>query len=340
MTEAGYLLKPMRRLVATVLAVFAAATATAQADTIVFRRGGDVWLMAPDGTGQRQVMPGELRVAVDGRRRDDPGRRRHGLAASLHSGRGARRHPTPATATIDDNPNETPTHVRISPDGARIAYDEGIGGDVTTLWTPATATTLEHPNQSHGQEALVAPSWIGNSDVTAPEGPGFWLYTVGGGDNSAVPWFSDPDAAWATGLDAAASRNGARVAVLEDDAADSEGTPTRVVLKLFSPPTLVCELPLEAADSYASASPTFSPDGSRRSRSRRATASTSCPTTAPGHQVVTLPGAWEPYWSPAETRPPASVPAVPRLTLAVSTQPARAARTRSRSASRPAPLRR
>ena len=76
-------------------------------------------------------------------------------------------------------------------------------------------------------------------------------------------WFSDPGAAWATGFDAAASRSGRRIAVLADDAAEAGGTPRRVALRLFLDAEFHCEIPLEAADTYSSASPTFSPDGSR-----------------------------------------------------------------------------
>lgn len=66
--------------------------------------------------------------------------------------------PTAATIATEDVAAETPTHVRISPDGKRIAYDEVIEGDPTTLWTPATATGLDFPGQSAGQAFLVAPS--------------------------------------------------------------------------------------------------------------------------------------------------------------------------------------
>src|SRR5262249_29516989 len=135
--------------------------------------------------------------------------------------------PTAAVVATEDTPAETATHVRISPDGTKVAYDEAVDGDVTALWTPSDATTLEFPGQTLGEEGMIAPSWIGNAkllvsrDVSADDGPTFSLYSVGNGDDSAAAWFSD-DAAWASGFDAAAARSGARVAVLEDDAADSD----------------------------------------------------------------------------------------------------------------------
>ncbi len=322
-----------------VLVAALAAAPAARADTIVFRRGSDVWLMAPDGSGQRPVTHGERpyewpSAADDGTivAADDGGRlhrlRPDGTAIGAPI-------PTAATGATEDESAETPTHVRISPDGARVAYDQVIDGDVTTLWTPADATALSFPGQAFGQEGLVAPSWIGNGqlllsrDVTVSDEdePELSLYAVGDGDNSAAPWFDDLGAPWATGFDGAAARTGTRIAVMEDDAADSDGTPQRVALRLFtvaSPsarPEFRCEIGLEAADSYTSASPSFAPDGSRIAWAESdgihvATLGSLADCGAIREEVVTLPGAWEPYWSPfTAPAPPSGTLAPARLTL-------------------------
>ncbi len=327
-----------------VLAVALAAAPAARADTIVFRRGSDVWLMAPDGSGQRAVTHGERpyewpSASDDGTilAADDAGRLHRLRADGTAIGAPI---PTAATAATEDEPAETPTHVRISPDGTRVAYDEVIDGDARTLWTPADATTLSFPGQTLGQEGLVAPSWIGNGqlllsrDVTVSDEdePELSLYTVGGGDNSAAPWFDDPGAPWATGFDAAAARTGTRIALMEDDAADSDGTPQRVVLRLFtiaSPtaaPEFRCEIGLETADTYTSASPSFSPDGSRIAWAESdgihvATLGSLADCGAIREQVVTLPGAWEPYWSPFDAPdPPAGTLSPARLTLTLKSR--------------------
>jgi hypothetical protein len=326
-----------RLLVPLLLLVLAPA---AQADTIVFRKGTDVWRMAPDGSAQTPLTGGERRyewpsAADDGTivASDETGRLWRMTLDGVALGGAI---PTAATTATEDAPADPPTHVRISPDGTKIAYDQVIDGDPATLWTPATATGLDFPGQEHGQPFLIAPSWIGSGtlllsrDVAAEEpGATFSLYATGGADGTADPWFDDAPATWATGFDAAASRSGTRIAVLEDDSADHDGLPTRLLLRLFAAdapgaaPTLRCELDLEPSEDSASTSPTFSPDGSRLAWAEPDgihVAQSDCTR----EQVITRPGAWEPYWTPATPAvrapaPGATRPAAP-LTLSVRTR--------------------
>ena len=107
------------------------------------------------------------------------------------------------------------------------------------------------------------------------------------------------------------------------------GTPTRVVLQALRAARTGCEIPLEAADTYSSTSPTFSPDGTRLAfaqsdgihvmprRLLRVTRSSRC-------RARGSPTGARPTLAP----PGRAHPAVPRLTLAVSTRrrPRRAAR--------------
>jgi len=118
------------RLVCAVLVLFAAAPAVAHADTIVFRKGTDVWRMAPDGSAQTPLTGGERRyewpsAADDGTivASDETGRLWRMTLDGVALGPGI---PTAATTATEDVPAETPTHVRISPDGTKIAYDQVI----------------------------------------------------------------------------------------------------------------------------------------------------------------------------------------------------------------------
>src|SRR4051794_23293545 len=98
--------------------------------------------MAPNGTAQQQLTSGPLRyewpsAADDGAgvAAASPGVLHRFNAAGTETGT----FPTAAATASEDAPAETPTHVRISPDAAKIAYDEAIDADVTTLWTDGTA---------------------------------------------------------------------------------------------------------------------------------------------------------------------------------------------------------
>jgi hypothetical protein len=317
------------RIAGLVLIALAITPASARADSIVFRRDGQIWLMAADGTGARQVTTGGLSYEWPSRADDgtivapDTEGALHRLTAT---GRELNTIPTPAITGDEDVEAETPTHVRVSPDGTKIAYDEAIDSDVTTFWTPATATTTTFPNQSLGQEGLEAPTWVGNDrlllsrDASADEGTTFNLYTVGDGDDTAAPYFDDPKAEWATGFDGAASRDGRTVAAIEDDAAAADGTPTRVMLTIFKSELMRCELDLPASDDYDRASPSLSPDGTQVAWAQ-ADGIHVADTDTCRDRVITLPGAWDPYWS-AATLPSstAATPNVQRLTLKLKTR--------------------
>jgi hypothetical protein len=304
----------MARFAALLALVLAFAT-PARADTIVFQRHGDVWAVAPDGSGERAVTTSGGYAW--------PSAADDGTIAATGPNGGLYRFtpqgdpigdPTPTQATFadEDLPAEPPTHVRISPDATKIAYDEVIDYAVTALWTPAGSTTLDFPNQLAGQEGLESPSWIGSAqyllsrDVTFsdPDLATFALYDTDDGDDSAANWFSDDGAPWATGFDAAATRDGAKVAVVEDDAADNDGTPTRVALRLFTGTTFRCELPLGTDESYTGASPAFSPDGTRLAVAQAdgihvVSVGDLSNCAAIKQRTIGKPGDTQPYWTPA-----------------------------------------
>ena len=317
--------------VAVVFAALGLFAAVARADTIVFRVETDILRMNGDGSGQRALTHGEQRfewpsTADDGTlvATDELGRlHRLGRATAPRSARRSRpRRPSPPRTS---RPRRRRT-CGSRPTAPRSPTTQLIDGDPTTLWTPATRRGLELPGQAFGQQGFISPSWIGNDrlvlsrDVTSDApAAGRALHGRRRRQQRGSRGSRTTPAAGRPGFGAVASRDGTRIAVLEDDAADHDGLPTRVALRLFTaagpgaPPAFRCELALEAADTYALASPTFSPDGRRLAWAESdgihaATLGALNDCGAIREQVLTLPGAWEPHWSAAtepRPRPPA-----------------------------------
>src|ERR1700712_4377034 len=111
------------RIALAVLIALLAAPAGARADQIVFRRDGQIWAMDADGTAARQLTSGPRTYEWPSQADDgtilapDPGGTLHRLSAT---GTELSSMPTAAVTSTDDDPAETPTHVRISPDGTKI----------------------------------------------------------------------------------------------------------------------------------------------------------------------------------------------------------------------------
>ena len=301
----------------------------ARADTIVFRKR-DRYLAdgarreRPDAADRRRTP---LRVAVGRRRRHDR-RLRRDRPAVAHVARRRRARPADPDGGHDateDVPAETPTHVRISPDGARIAYDQVIDGDPTTLWTPASATGLDFPGQTDGQ-ALPGRAVVDRQRRAAAEqgrrraGAGRDVLALRDRrrrrDRGAVVQRRRGDLGDGVrrgGLALRDADRGARGRRRRQRRARRSGSccgsspPTRPA----RPRRSAASSALDARrDTYSSASPTFSPDGTRLAWAESdgihvATLGALTDCAAIREQVVTLPGAWEPYWTPATPATPA-----------------------------------
>jgi hypothetical protein len=260
-----------------------ATSASARADSIVYINGADasLWIARSDGTHARKLSNGPMEwpsesstgvvVARGPGRRAPDGTAGSDIYVFTDTGSLDHRIPTPADYSNLNCPTFAPSHIHISPDGAKIAYDTWMCDHFTTFWTPASSRSLNWPNQKLGQEGAVAPAWLGNGELLLTLGTrvagglGFARYRPGDGDNSAAGWFSDNG--WAHDWYAFASSDGKKIAVVEDDAPDRLGKPSRVAIKLYSvtgaAPHADCEVDIPFGPGFANVSPSFSPDDDR-----------------------------------------------------------------------------
>jgi hypothetical protein len=285
-------------LIGTLLATVAL-PAAAHADSIVYLKGGQVWIANADGSGARAftlhrygwaspseadngtvvVAGGLSRVNADGTDTDGSTELYRFAPDGNQIGKPI---PTYGSYSSPSCPYYPPSSVRVSPDGSRIAYgilDCGAGGENVALWTPATATGLSFPNQTRGQVDFTEPIWIDNNRFTISHsgppvfGAHFGEHAIGDGDNVGAGWSEpamDDDTAHAV-----ISRSGKFAAVFyEDSAGWTDGKPRSVALWLYSNPAMpadftagygdpICKVTLNASKWVRNVSATLSPDGTK-----------------------------------------------------------------------------
>ena len=314
---------PKKLALAGALAMLAAVPATASADSLVYVKGGsptgNVYIARPDGSSATQLT-GDGQGAWPSAADDGTvvyGNESDGRLYVLTPG-GSLDH-SMTTAGSYEFPKAQ--HVRVSPDGSKIAYDYLLNGsEYTTLWTPTSSTNINTPSQTLGQEAYTTPSWYGGDNLmlthlgsTFSGEEQFTYYHAGDPDNSERNWFSDPSPPFEpTGWDGAVSRDGTHVAVMENDAANyTDATPRNVVIRVFAasgtapaPAAFQCQLTLPADGSYYRGSPTFSPDGSQIAWSEADGVHEASAGCAGDH--LAIPGGSQPYWAAANPPAPAS----------------------------------
>jgi hypothetical protein len=281
----------------TALVLAAAFPALARADSIVYMKGGQVWIANPDGSGARQFTvhlfnwhsPSEADdgtvVAAGGPQHSyagDAGSELYRFGGDGNQIGGAI--PTPGTYSTASCPTLAPSGVRVSFDATKIAYSSYLcsTAEYTAYWTPSTSTGLNFPHQTLGQQDFYEPAWQDNSHFTVSHaGPTvtssqarWYLHDVADGDNVGPGW-NEPTMS-GTGAQGLISREGTKFAVFEDDAADHiDGKPAKVHLWLYDAPDLGtaaktgwtkrCEIALDASKTTRPfrLSPSFSPDGTK-----------------------------------------------------------------------------
>lgn len=266
--------------------------------SIVYLKGGKVWIAHADGTHARQftlhtfnwASPSEADngtiVVAGGRDHVNAGGIESDASAEIYRFRPdgnqiGKPIPTFGTYNSEACPTYPPVSVEVSPNATRIAY--GIwscgGATYTALWTPATSTGLNFPHQQIGQMDFYEPHWVNNSTfVVSHAGPTvsdsqarWYTHGVTQADNTGYKGWNEPSMT-GTGAQGVIDRAGNKLAVFEDDAADwTNGKPRNVRLWLYYvaggkipnnwPNHCLITLPAANFPNPLNLHPSFSPDG-------------------------------------------------------------------------------
>lgn len=246
----------MRRYTALAVAALALALAlapaVARADSIVFERGGQVWVAQPDGTAQFQV------TTAGGY--SNPSQASDGTIFAVKDGlihrldRGGR-----LLNRAGDPSGSGPLLASAAPGGALVAYHYNNTGSIT----PGLRTALSHADRETSNDELfniggwINPSWIGDGLLLMFDGSESFtgdtlLHAVGG--SGTQPWYEDP------GL----SLSGGEIDPTQTRFAATDGATLRLY-RLNAPPPAVaveprCEFTGPTGGYFR---PTWSPDGSQ-----------------------------------------------------------------------------
>jgi hypothetical protein len=227
---------------ATLLAVSAPAQAAAPGGgSFLYSKGGNIHLARADGSHNIIFKQGgwywpsmDNNGVIAAERQDrlaPDGTTGYTIHRFKQSGTQLSRQNTPSSLSTVSCISYPSYHLSLSPDGTKVAYDYiGCSGDVFATWTPATTFNL------HTTTDYFAPSWISSTklaishmgmtltDTQAEVG----VWTIGSG---AAGWSTHLADSWATAYHATATRNGRKIALIEDDAADYfDGLPRHVRL--------------------------------------------------------------------------------------------------------------
>lgn len=344
------------RFLLVALVVLAAFPALARADSVVYMKGGQVWISNADGSGARQFTlnqfswhsPSEAddgTVVVAG----GPAHGSYGQAGSdlyRFSGDGNQiggAIPTSGSYATSGCLSQPPTGVRVSFDASKIAYGSYLCGssEYTAYWTPSTATGLDFPNQTLGQQDYYEPAWQSNSQfLVTHAGPTvtssqarWYLHDVSQGDSEGTTGWNE-SAMTGTGQQGLISRQGTTLAVFEDDAADQvSGKPSKFNLWLYRSSSLpvnagwgdpACQIALDpsvTSDPFH-ISPSFSPDGTKIMwgddqgvKVMSIADLSTCPTVA--NAALLIPGGGEPFYSKGNLQAAAASPTQPGGSVSV-----------------------
>jgi hypothetical protein len=328
-------------LAVAVAATALAAPAVANADSIVFVKDYNVWLVAPDGSKLTQVTAdGDYASPYLSPSQADDGTiavskgtkilrmRQNGEVINELD-------PAPLMDSVSHPLDGVPVEVAISPDGSKIAYSfasyscpigASCGARYAMGYTAADRVTP--PEQLSGHLFTHNPSWVGNTRTLSSAG---FLHQINthdlGPGTTDVHWFDDMDLVGqenSTDLgDAELNRQGDMLAAVRGYGAD-----TRILtLKTNgAPPALPSLMCLTGKDEKL-ASPSWAPDGRRlviatsfglEVSSAHPESDADCPAWSFKETVA---GGSQPDWGPADVNPQPRATPTPPPTPAPSPQP-------------------
>ncbi len=269
-------------LAGIVLAV--ALPAAADADSLVYVKDANVWISRSDGTGARQVTSSANNwawpsVADDGtifvaggraRVNADGSRAQAGSEIHRFDQAGARIGPpvpTPGSRSTPACPTDAPAGVRVSPNGRRVAFDALFCDERDSLWQDLSDGNVTVISQEYGSSG-----WLDDEHVLITHvGPTLEEESYAVYELATAETRGPLDLPFLTERQAAASRDGSRVAVYEDEP-NLDGTIASAGIRLFetvggdvAQPVQRCTIAIAAreATELVLASPTFSPDGTK-----------------------------------------------------------------------------
>jgi hypothetical protein len=301
--------------------------AAANADSIVYVKDANVWAASPDGSNQRQITrDGTADHPYRSPSQADDGT----IAASYLDSIRVLRHngallreldPPPLTNSVSHPMDGTPVDVAISPDGKRIAYTfvqascpvgASCGARAATGYVSVTGEQLP------GNLYLRNPSWVTDERTLVFGGYLHQVNTHDLGAADAVHWFDDQDVVGegyeSTDLgDGELTRAGDKLALVR-----GYGSDTHIMWYTTGAPPALPTMQCATGKLEGLSGPTWAPDGESLAWQEPdgvwvKPSALDC-TVQPS---LTIPGASEPDWGPAN---PAAIgaPAAPKLKAAAS----------------------